>query len=188
MYRLFVAVDLPEEIREELSAICFGLPGAKWVKKEQIHITLKFIGEVDGGLFRDIRESLADVKGEPFSLQVRGTGCFPPGKKPHVLWAGLEKSDELHQLQKRVDNRLKPLGIEPEKRKFSPHITLARLRKTPVNRVSQFLAGHSLFALSSFEVREFHLYSSTLNSEGAIHQVQATYPLAGQEEGEQGVV
>ncbi len=177
MYRLFVAVDLPEEIREELGAICFGLPGAKWVKVEQIHITLRFIGEVNGGMFRDIREALAEVKGGPFTLQVKGMGTFPPGKKSNVLWAGLEKSGELYQLKKRVDNRLKALGLEPEKRKFSPHIALARLKDTPVNRVSQFLAGHALFSLPEFMVRGFHLYSSMLNSSGAIHRLQATYPL-----------
>lgn len=182
MYRLFVAVDLPEEIREELSAICFGLPGAKWVKKEQIHITLRFIGEVDGGVFRDIREELAEIKGKPFTLKVKGTGSFPPGKKPHVLWAGLEGTDELHRLKTRVDNRLSSLGLEPEKRKFSPHVTLARLRKTPPQRVFRFLAEHSLFALPEFTVEEFHLYSSVLNSEGAIHQIEATYPLTGPEE------
>ncbi|MFO7760491.1 MAG: RNA 2',3'-cyclic phosphodiesterase [Thermodesulfobacteriota bacterium] len=181
MYRLFVALDLPEDIRKELSLICYGLPGAKWVKEEQIHITLKFIGEVDGGLFRDIREELDGIKGEPFSLRIKGTGCFPPGKKPHVLWAGLEKSEELNQLKARVDNRLKGLGIEPEKRKFSPHITLARLFRAPVKRVSQFLAGHSFFTLPAFKVKEFHLYSSMLNSGGAIHRIQATYPLSGPE-------
>jgi len=178
MLRLFIAIDFPEEIKKGLSSLCYGLPGAKWVDITQVHLTLRFIGEVDGGIFRDIRSVLEDVGFEEFSLLVKGLGCFPPRKDPRILWAGLEKSDEMSSLKKKIDSQLRRIGIEPEKRKFSPHITLARFRKKPsVNRVADFLAGNGLFSLPAFSVAEFHLYSSVLTSRGAMHQIEASYPL-----------
>lgn len=175
MIRLFVAVDIPEDLRGDISSICYGLPGAKWVTPDQLHLTLRFIGEVDGGVFREIRSVLENVKGQAFPLQIKGLGYFPPRKDPRVLWVGLEKSEALLQLRKKVDACLNSLGIESEKRKFSPHITLARLRKTPLVRLTNFLSGNNLFALPEFEVSVFYLYSSQLSSKGAIHTIEAEY-------------
>ena len=178
MHRLFVAIDFPNEIKQGLSSLCYGLPGAKWVDTDQVHLTLRFIGEVDGGIFRDIRASLEEVHSECFLLRVKGVGCFPPRKVPRVLWAGLEKSNEMEQLKKRIDSQLHRIGIEPEKRKFSPHVTLARFKTKPsLNRVGDFLAGNALFSLPEFPVSEFHLYSSVLTQKGATHHVEASYPL-----------
>jgi 2'-5' RNA ligase len=180
MYRLFIAIDFPDAIREGLSSLCYGLPGAKWVDMAQIHLTLRFVGEVDGGVFRDITSVLGNVEAEKFSLQIKGVGCFPPRKAPRVLWAGVEKSELMLGLKKKVDSQLMRVGIEPEKRKFSPHITLARFRqKPPITRVADFLAGNGLFVLPEFSVSEFHLYSSKLTPKGAIHQIEASYPLKG---------
>ena len=179
MHRLFIAIDFPEEIKNGLSSLCYGLPGAKWVDIDQVHLTIRFIGEVDGGVFRDIRSVLEEVDSEGFSLLVKELGCFPPRKAPRVLWAGLEKSDEMLSLKKKIDSQLRRIGIEPEKRKFSPHITLARFRKKPsLTRVADFLAGNGLFSLPEFSVTEFHLYSSVLTPKGAIHQIEASYPLS----------
>lgn len=177
MIRLFIAVDLPEPVKNELGRICFGLPGARWVDQEQIHLTLRFIGEVDGGLFREIRAGLDNVVTSPFPLLLKGLGCFPPRKEPHVLWVGVEKSEPLFQLRKKVDALLADLEIPPEKRKFSPHITLARLKETPLIRLTNFLSGNALFSLPEFQVTDFHLYSSILTAKGAFHQLEATYPL-----------
>lgn len=179
MYRLFIAIDLPEEIRLDLRPLCCGLPGAKWVPEEQVHLTLRFIGEVEGGLFRDIKEALADVAGPAFAIRLQGAGCFPPRKAPRVLWLGVEKNEELLRLRNRIENRLLRLGLEPEHRKFSPHITLARLTQTPLSRLTNYLAGNSLFVSPSFPVADFHLYSSRLSSKGAVHQLEASYPLTG---------
>jgi 2'-5' RNA ligase len=178
MYRLFIATDFPDEIKEGLSSLCYGLPGAKWVDMAQVHLTFRFIGEVDGGVFRDIKSVLEDVEAERFSLQIKGVGCFPPRKAPRVLWAGVAKSDLMLHLKKKIDSQLMRLGIEPEKRKFSPHITLARFRQKPsITRVADYLSGNGLFSLPEFSVSEFHLYSSTLTPKGAIHQIEASYPL-----------
>lgn len=178
MYRLFIAVDMPHELQERLGNMFFGIPGAKWVTEEQLHLTLRFIGEVDGGMFEDVREALSEIKADSFTMQLKGMGYFPPRKKPKVLWVGIEKNEKLTILRNRVEAAVVKTGLSPEQRKFSPHITLARLRDSPLKKVTNFLAGNSLFESEPFRVEEFHLYSSLLTSKGAIHQVEATYPLA----------
>jgi len=177
MYRLFVAIDLPPDIVARLQGLCFGMPGARWVEAAQMHLTLRFIGEVDGGVFRDIKEGLAGIKAPAFSLQVKGLGVFPPRKTPRVLWAGLAPVEPVSGLRSRIENLLVGTGLAPEGRKYSPHITLARLHDTPLVRLSRFLAGNGLFATEAFPVSEFHLYSSELTSKGAFHTIEASYPL-----------
>ncbi len=126
--RLFVAIDPPQQIRDHLALLCCGLPGARWTPPEQFHLTLSFIGEVDGSTFLDIREALAEISVPQFSLQLQGVGFFPPRGQPRVIWAGIEKSEPLHLLQRKITTRLFQRGLEPDNRKFSPHITLARLQ------------------------------------------------------------
>ncbi len=176
--RLFVAIDLPEHVKEQVAGLCCGLPGARWLKPEQLHLTLRFIGEVDGGMFRDIREGLLDVRQEQLSLRLDGVGFFPPRGKPRVVWVGLQQSVDLFQLHDRINSRLTALGLEPETRKFAPHITIARLKNTPPARVGRFLENHNLFCSAPFWVDEFFLYSSRLGRNGAIHRIEAGYPLA----------
>lgn len=177
MPRLFVAIDLPPAIRDRLAGLGFGIPGARWVDPEQIHLTLRFIGEVDGRSAREIREGLTAVRTKPFPLQLKGVGHFPPRKKPRVLWVGVERCDGLLRLRRRVETSLVQQGVEPEGRKYSPHITLARLNNPPVKKIGQFLAGNNLFMSEPFQVKEFLLYSSLLTPKGAIHTVEAVYPL-----------
>ncbi|MDB5081170.1 MAG: 2-5 ligase [Chloroflexi bacterium] len=177
MYRLFVAIELPEWVKAELSGLSFGLPGAHWVPDDQLHLTLRFIGEVDRFQFEEIARALSEVQIDPFDLALEGVGTFPPRGKPNVLWVGIEKSEPLLQLHRRVEKALVQVGVEPEKRKFSPHITLARLKDAPLNRLGEFLMGHSLFKVEPFEIEEFHLFSSQLTSKGAIHTLEATYSL-----------
>ena len=179
MHRLFVAIDLPEPVRERVSRISCGLPGARWVSPEQLHLTLRFIGEVDGALFLDIREHLAGVHQKDFFLQLEGVGFFPPRGKPRIIWVGLRKNEALLQLRNRVESHLVALGLAAENRKFSPHITLARLKNTPPVKVGRFLENHSLFLSESFSVESFHLYSSLLGRKGAIHRKEATYLIHG---------
>lgn len=178
MHRLFVAVDLPSDIREELATICFGLPGARWVPTDQLHLTLRFIGEVDGNLFKDINEMLSSVTAEPFTMRLKGIGHFPPRKRPRVLWVGIEANDSLLRLRGKIESALVRGGLEPEGRKYSPHITIARLKDTPAVKVGNFIAANGLFASPSFSVQKFLLYSSKLTAKGAIHTIEAVYPLA----------
>jgi 2'-5' RNA ligase len=178
MPRLFIAVDLPEKILENLASMAFGIPGAKWVAPDQLHLTVRFIGEVDGALFRDIRDILNEVSAGSFCLQLKGVGSFPPRGAPRVLWVGLEKSEPLQLLRKKIDSALIRAGVAPEGRKFSPHITLARLKNSPVQKIANFLSGNGLFSQEPFQVEDFKLYSSVLSPKGAYHKVERIYPLA----------
>ncbi len=177
MPRLFVAVDLPPDISERLSSMCCGLPGARWIDPEQMHLTLRFIGDVDSTVFQDVREALAEVRGETFTMQLEGVGFFPPRGTPRVVWAGVRKNEQLIQLRNRVEAVLVRAGLEPEGRKYSPHITLARLRNTPISKIGAFLVQNSMFMSGDFQVNEFLLYSSVLNSRGARHYIEEGYPL-----------
>jgi 2'-5' RNA ligase len=177
MMRLFVAIDLPPEIKELLSSICFGLQGARWIPDDQLHLTLRFIGEVDGGLFKDIRELLALINANPFELRLKGVGHFPPRKHPQVLWVGIDPQDALLRLRGKIEAALVREGLEPEGRKYSPHITVARLKDTHAGKAANFLETNGLFASPCFSVENFLLYSSKLTPKGAIHTIEAAYPL-----------
>ncbi|MRR34035.1 RNA 2',3'-cyclic phosphodiesterase [bacterium] len=178
-YRLFTAVDLPEEVKGSVCRICSGIPGVKWIDASQLHLTLRFIGDADTSLFERIREGLAGVRVQPFELSLRGVGRFPPKRDPRVLWVGVEMNELLVQLQHLVEQTLVTCGLVPEERHFSPHITLARLKDVPLSPVAAFLERNRLFSTPPFPVTEFYLYSSTLTSHGAIHRREATYPLKG---------
>ena len=177
MPRLFVAIDLPPAHRDRIRSICSGLPGARWTPAEQIHLTLRFIGEVDNSLFRQITDTLAEIRTEPLTLKIKGLGHFPPRRPPRVLWAGLEKNDGLLQLRNRIETTLVRIGLEQEGRKFAPHITIARFKNPSLNRLTDFMVNNNLFELPPFPVKEFHIYSSKLTSTGAIHQLEASFPV-----------
>ena len=181
--RLFVAIDLSEEVTESLERLCTGLPGARWNDPEQYHLTLRFIGEVDGLVYRDIEAGLAEIEFEPFSLTLGGFGHFPPRGEPKVLWAGVLEREPVEQLRRAVERVVRSAGVEPERRKFSPHVTVARFPYgAPIQRLQRFLAGHALYRSESFLVDRFHLYSSQLHEEGAIHTLEASYgPTEGEE-------
>lgn len=178
MYRLFIAVDFPEDIVQQLTRLCYGMPGARWVNEDQLHLTLRFIGDVDGARFREIKEELASIKVPSFRMALKGIGHFPPRKNPRVLWAGVEKNDTLLLLKSRIDAALGRLGLPGDDRKFAPHVTLARFREPPhLNRLTAYISGNNLFATMPFAVNTFHLYSSQLTPKGAIHTIEASYPL-----------
>ncbi|HEY6839557.1 MAG TPA: RNA 2',3'-cyclic phosphodiesterase [Geobacteraceae bacterium] len=178
MYRLFVAIDLPQETKESVRAICHGLPEARWVPQEQLHLTLRFIGDADSRLFAAIKACLLEVKGESFSLTLAGIGHFPPGKRARVLWVGMERCETLLKLAQDVECALVSAGLPREERPFSPHITLARFRESPAGGIAPFEERHREFALPPFPVNVFHLYSSVLTPKGAVHTREASYPLA----------
>lgn len=156
--------------------MCCGLPGARWVAPEQMHLTLRFIGDADSTVFRDVREALSEVRSESFAMLLDGIGIFPPRGNPRVVWAGIRKNDRLVQLRNRIESVLVRAGLDPEGRKYSPHITLARLRDTPVSKVGGYIARYSMYMSEEIQVREFHLYSSVLNSKGAKHFIEESYP------------
>lgn len=177
MYRLFVAVDLPPEIRRSLAALAGNLPGARWVPEEQLHLTLRFIGEVDEGTFHLIRDALGRIEGRSFPLALGRIGHFPTARQPRVVWVGMQHCPLLLALQARVEEAVRQGGIPPEERRFSPHITLARLKETPAQQVAAFETRHAGFATAPFTVDEFYLYTSRLTRDGAAHRREVTYRL-----------
>ncbi|MBB6480196.1 RNA 2',3'-cyclic phosphodiesterase [Spirochaeta isovalerica] len=174
-YRLFVAIDLPDAVRDELSVLCRHLERVRWTPQDQFHLTLRFIGRGDGALVRDLCEQLSSLEPDPFSLILAGTGYFPPRGMPNILWAGVQPSDQLKKLYRRVDEALFYCGVKREGRKFAPHITLGRLTGEPHDAVGEWLAGTASFRSSSFDVRSFHLYTSRLTSRGALHTKLASF-------------
>jgi RNA 2',3'-cyclic 3'-phosphodiesterase len=178
--RLFVSLELPELVQQSLAMLCNDVPGARWAPPEQIHLTLRFIGDVDGLGFQDVGDALASVRAVPFELVLRGVGHFPPRGEPRTLWAGVEKSEPLLLLHDRIESALVRVGLERERRKFAPHVSLARLRGTPTRAVVSFLARNALFRTDPIPIDEFHLVSSQLTPKHAVHRNEGTYPLGGQ--------
>ena len=115
-----------------------NMPGARWVPGEQLHLTLRFIGDADDQSFRLIRAALATIKGRPFPLALEKVGHFPPSRQPRVVWVGMDESRPLLELQAQVESSLQKAGVPPDDRKFSPHITIARLKDTPAPAVAAF--------------------------------------------------
>lgn len=176
--RLFVALELPDEIKQSLEPLTRGLGDVRWLWPEQQHLTLRFIGELDNGRMYDLAEALALVAGVPFELRLKGIGHFPPRGEPKVIWAGVEKSEELERLKRRIDRALAEAGVPRETRKFAPHVTLARIRgPLSPDRVGTYLARHSLYQSQPFAVSSFHLFSSWLRPQGAEYQIEASYEL-----------
>jgi len=177
MPRLFVAIELPESVKSDLARLQSGVPGARWLEREQMHLTLRFIGAVDRGTFADIAAVLSTVAGEPVTLTLGGLDTFGNRRHAHTLWVGVSKSPALHQLKGRVDSALARADIPGDDRKFAPHITLARLKGSVSPRLGTFIAANNLFRSEPFTVDSFALFSSITRSEGAIYTAEAVYPL-----------
>ena len=180
MPRLFVAIELPERVKDSLVALQTPLPGARWVGREQMHLTLRFIGaDVPEAQVTPIQDALAQVQAESFPMTVRDVGRFPPGKRAaQVLWAGVATNPALGWLHRSIETALAGVGFAPEARDFHPHITLARLKNNrPVPEVSQFLADNATFATEPFLVDRFFLIRSTLTGQGPQYQHEAIYEL-----------
>src|SRR5205823_4857376 len=178
MLRLFVGIEFPPELRLRLSMLCTGVPGARWVDAGNLHLTLRFIGEVDEGVAADIDEALARVRARRFTLQLAGAGVFGGGR-PRQLWVGVERHPELVALRDKIEQALIRIGLEPEQRKFAPHVTLARLRDPALGQLGDFLATHAQFRAAPLPVDRFSLIASFPTKAGSIYEDQADYPLSG---------
>ncbi len=176
MIRLFVAVQIPEKMRERLVALQGGVPGARWANSEQMHLTLRFIGEVDDHVAHDIDDALAGIRAPAFTLELAGIGEFG-GKTPRALWAGVRPNEALLHLQRKIETALQRIGLPAETRKFSAHVTLARMKGAPQEKIVQFLTHHALFASGPFAVDDFVLFSSHLSHGGSIYHSERVYPL-----------
>jgi RNA 2',3'-cyclic 3'-phosphodiesterase len=176
MMRLFVALTLPDVVADGLILLQGGIPGARWSTREQLHLTLRFIGEVDGRDAGAIDDALASIRAPRFTLELKGVGEFG-GKNPRALWAGVRDGAPVEHLQRKVESAVQRVGLPPEERKFSPHVTLARLKGAPRERVITFLSAHALYASGPFEVNAFTLYSSTLTPNGSLYTPERLYRL-----------
>ncbi len=176
--RLFIAIALPEDLRARLSELQQGVPAARWVDPNNLHLTLRFIGEADGVQARDLDAALTQVRAERFDVTLTGVDCFGQGRKSRALWVGVEPVPELGRLRRKVEQAAQAAGFAPEGRKFRPHVTLARFKGDPGYRLPDYLAHHAAFRATPFTAREFVLYSSLLAQTGAIHTPEAAYPLA----------
>ena len=177
--RLFVGIAFPEDIRACLDKLSGGLSGGRWVSPENLHLSLRFIGEVPGGDERDIGQVLRAVGGPVFDLALKGLGCFDRRGRVHAVWAGIEASEPLMRLQGKVAAALVRSGMEPEHRKFKPHVTLARFKGAPAGDVGRYLESLGEFTAGPFPVNHFTLYRSHLGSGGPHYEALADYPLKG---------
>jgi len=175
--RLFVALTLPEDVRQRLAGLANGLPGARWVKPENLHLTLRFLGEVDNLAAADMDDALAKIQCPGFDLNLNGVGHFGDGRKLRALWVGVEANAELMRLQEKIEQALIRVGLPPEPRKFKPHITLARFKSNPGAHLQTYLLDHNLLRAGPIAMESFELYSSFTSADGAIYRVEASYPL-----------
>jgi RNA 2',3'-cyclic 3'-phosphodiesterase len=178
MLRLFVGIEFPPELKLRLSLLQTALPGARWIDPGNLHLTLRFIGEIPEDLAADVDEAMGRLRARRFTLQLAGTGIFG-GNRPHTLWVGVERDPELVRLHDKIEHGLVRAGIAPEPRRFAPHVTLARLRDPELDKLGHFLAAHALFRADPLPVDRFSLIASFPTKAGSVYEDQADYMLTG---------
>ena len=180
MPRLFTAIEIPAAIAQSLGMMRGGLPGARWIDPENYHLTVRFIGDIDDALARDIAGLLGRVRRGTFDLHLDGLSSFG-GRKPRAVVAAAAPVTPLIELQAEQERLLQRLGLEAEGRKYTPHVTLARLRDSSSRQVADYLAARGHYRSSTFQVSRFVLFSSRASVGGGPYVVEADYPLAERE-------
>lgn len=178
MARLFIALEIPEAIALKLSMLQGGIPGARWMTASDYHITLRFMGEVDPGQEEQLREELSRVHHQPLTISIKGVGIFG-SKNPRAIFATIEPTDALMQLQKQLERTMQLIGLEPEHRKFTPHITLARLNRCRIASVELFCVDHNLTVREEFIASGFALYSAKGSTGGGPYVIEEHYDFEG---------
>ena len=176
--RLFVGLDLPWAIRERLAMLGgTGIPGARWVPIENYHLTLRFIGEVPAYQAEEVDHALAALQARRFTLELAGVGTFAKGGRDTTLWVGVPRNPQLEHLAGKIETALQRAGLAPERRRFTPHITLARLDNAPPDKLAGFVQAHNLFRTGPIEMEHFTLFSSLLGKEASVYTAEVEYPL-----------
>ncbi len=175
MHRLFVALCLPKEIRTRLLSLMGGIAGARWQEDDQLHLTLRFIGNADRHRANDVAEALTSLRFSPFTLSLAGLGQFERKGRTHTLWAGVQPHDALGQLNRKIDRVCVLAGFPAEERAYLPHITLARFGRSG-GSTEGFISRHAALSSPPFPVDEFALFESHLTESGAHYEVVTTYP------------
>jgi 2'-5' RNA ligase len=177
MPRIFTGLEVPKEVAQSLSMLRGGLPGARWIDPENYHLTLRFIGDVDDQTELEVASLLGRVRRKPFELRFDTLSSFG-GRRPRAVVAALAQTAALMELQAEHERLMQRVGLEPEGRKYTPHVTLARLRDSSSRQVADYLAARALIAPLPFTVSRFVLFSSRASIGGGPYVVEAAYPLA----------
>jgi RNA 2',3'-cyclic 3'-phosphodiesterase len=176
--RLFVGLELARELRERVALLAgAGIPGARWVPPENYHVTLRFIGEAPRYLAEEIDHALAALKAPSFELTLAGIGTFAKGGRSQSLWLGVERSEPLERLRGKIEMALQRCGLEPERRRFQPHLTLARLDNGVETKIAAFVQAHNLFRAEPVLVQHFTLFSSLLGKDQPVYTAEVDYEL-----------
>ena len=176
MPRLFTGLELPEPVAAAIALARGGVPGARWMEPEDYHITLRFVGDVDPRLAHDLGETLAEVRRPQVAVRFDGLSSFG-GDRPRALVARIRPDPALVELQAEHERRCRRLGLEPETRKYAPHVTLARLRNVSARAVADYLASRGGLSVEGFSASRFVLYSSRDSVGGGPYVIEAAYPL-----------
>lgn len=176
MPRLFTALEIPSSTAMQLSLLQSGLPGARWIDRESLHITLRFIGDVERPIAREIADALEWVKTPPFSINLDGLDVFG-NSKPHSLYARVSRSEELYDLHAEQDRICQRLGLQPDPRKFTPHVTIARIRGCKTPAVARYLSNVGGFNCPVFPIARFVLLSSRDSVGGGPYVLEESYQL-----------
>ncbi|MHB9881231.1 RNA 2',3'-cyclic phosphodiesterase [Pacificimonas sp. ICDLI1SI03] len=177
MHRLFVGIDPPFDVKEALMDVMGGVIGARWQDEEQLHMTLRFLGERSAAQADDIAHTLSHVLTRPATITIDGVGLFDRRGRPHQLYARISPPDDAKRLHRKVDRALQLIGVEPDTRAYLPHITLARFSHG-AGPLDDFMIRHGDLRLPAFEAYEFCLYESHLTNEGAHYDIVARYSFA----------
>jgi len=177
MIRLFVAIPLPDDIRQDLARLSSGLPGGRWISPENMHLTLRFIGEVEEHMGPDIDGALGAIRCPEFTLRLNGVSTFGRGHTVHTAWAGIDTEPALTHLHAKIEQAMVRLGLEPERRKFTPHVTLARIKNAPHGKLALWLESYGGYRSRPFAAAVFALVRSRLGNGGAHYEVLSEYPL-----------
>ncbi len=176
--RLFVALDLPLGLRETLTGLCGGLPGADWLAPDNLHLTLRFIGETGRHLAEEIDLALHALRGRRFTLALSGVGLFDDRGRPTTLWAGVVRNERLDHLQAKIEIALQRAGAVPARRRFQPHVTLARVDGVPEPALAAWVQAHNLLRTEPVPVDSFTLFSSQPGPDRPVHIAEVDYELA----------
>lgn len=167
MARLFIAIDPPQHVLDKLATLKTDSFTARWTDPSKIHLTLRFLGEVDSQQINPLSTALTQISSPSFDLQPAGLGVFPSRRAPRVLWVGFQDEPALQTLQKKIEQTVVGLGFEPEKRSFTPHLTIARCKRANARQVRTYMREHKEFSAPAFPTDRFYLYESALHPEGA---------------------
>jgi 2'-5' RNA ligase len=176
MPRLFTGLEIPSDLAVELALLRGGLFGARWIDAENYHITLRFIGDIDDATAHDVLTTLERIHRRAFTVTLDGLGFFG-GDRPRAIVAKAKPAQPLVELQAEQERLMRRIGIPPEPRKFTPHVTLARLRAASAPAVADYLSARGFFLSRQFEAKRFVLFSSRASTGGGPYVIEAAYPL-----------